>query len=185
MPHSVFNMGDQPVAVTGFFRQLVAGQAPAEAMVIGRSRARRSAILLLDAWIEVNNFAHSAGGLGLHQMKYSLALSNNRPPTAASLLLPVGRVSFSLLDAGAGATDQPITGVSPHVEQLFKAHGTVWVAQWIGVRIEESGFVGLADVDLHLDWTGTSIDWWDWFVKWNQLEESPDGSLVDGERQYA
>ncbi len=81
---------------------------------------------------------------------------------------------------GATNPDAPLA-----VEQLFKAQGTVWVAQWIGVDIQEAGAVVLADVDLHLDWGGTLIDWWGWFVKWNQLEEFPDGSLVDGERQYA
>ncbi len=176
MPHSVFAMGDQPAAVRSFFRQLVAGQAPAEGMVIGQSRAFRPAILLLDAWIEVNDF--DVATEDFHQMKYSLALSNNRPPTDGSLLLPVGRVSQS--SDGTTNPDAPLI-----VEQLFKAQGTAWVAQWIGVDIQESGAVVLADVDLHLDWTGTTIDWWSWFVKWNELELSPDGSLVDGERQYA
>ncbi len=145
-------------------------------MVIGRSRAIRPAILLLDAWIEVNDF--DVATEDFHQMKYSLALSNTRPPTVASLLLPVGRVSQS-----SDATTNPDAPLA--VEQLFKAQGTVWVAQWIGISIQEAGAVVLADVDVHLDWTATSIDWWSWFVKWNELEASPDGSLVDGERQYA
>ncbi len=176
MPHSVFNLGDQPAAVTGLFRQLVAGQGPAEGLVIGRSRAFRPAILIRDAWIEVNYF--DVATEDFHQMKYSLALSNTRPPTAASLLLPVGRVSQS--SDGATNPDAPLS-----VEQLFRAQGTLWVAQWIGVDVQEAGGVVLADVDVHFDWTGAVIDWWDWFVKWNELEESPDGSLIDGERQYA
>lgn len=111
-------------------------------------------------------------------MKFSLALSNTRPPTTASKLLPVGRVSQS--SDGATNPDAPLT-----VEQLFKAQGTVWVALWVGVDIQESGAVVISDVDVHLDWTATKIDWWDWFVKWNELEEFPDGSLVDGDREYA
>ncbi len=142
---------------------------------IGASRALRPAIVIMDAWIEVNDF--DVASEDFHQMKYSLALSNARPPTIASLLLPVGRVSQS--SDGTTNPDAPLA-----VEQLFKAHGTIWACQWIGVDVQESGAVVLADVDVHLDWGGTEIDWWDWFVKWNQLEEFPDGSLVDGERQY-
>lgn len=183
MPHSVFDMGDLTASRTAFFRQLVAGQAPAEGMVIGRSRALKPAILIRDAWLEVNSF--EAFTVGHNQMKYSLALSNTRPPTVASLLLPVGRVSLNIVDAGVGNTDQPLTSGSVNVEQLFRAQGTVWVAQWIGVAVAEIGDVSEADIDLHLDWTGATIDWWDWFIKWNELEESPDGSLIDGERQYA
>jgi len=176
VPHSVFNLGDQPAATVAFFRQLVAGQGPAEGMMIGRSRQPRPAIQIQEAWIEVNDF--DVGSEDFHQMKYSLALSNTRPPTTASLLLPVGRVSQS--SDGAANPDAPLD-----VEQLFKAQGSIWVAKWIGVSIQEAGAVLIADVDLHVDWNGVSIDWWDWFVKWNQLEEFPDGSLVDGERQYA
>jgi len=176
LPHSVFNIGDQPAAVTDFFRQLVAGQAPAEGMVIGRSRQPRPAIQIQDAWIEVNDF--DVATEDFHQIKISLALSNTRPPTTASLLLPVGRVSQS-----SDATTNPDAPLA--VEQLFKAQGTIWVAQYVGIDVQESGAVVISDIDVHLDWNGVSIDWWDWFVKWNQLEEFPDGSLVDGERQYA
>lgn len=176
MPHSVFNLGDRPAAVRGFFRQLVAGVEPARGVVIGRSRQPRRGILLEDAWIEVNDFDVETEDF--HQMKYSLALSNTRPPTTAALLLPVGRVSQS--SDGATNPDAPLS-----VEQLFKARGTTWACQWIGVDVQEAGAVVVADVDVHFDWSGISLDWWDWFVKWNQLEEFPDGSLVNGERQYA
>ena len=172
----MFNLGDRPAADVVQFRQLVAGVEPGSDLVIGRSRNPRPAILLQDAWIEVNDF--DVATEDFHQMKYSLALSNTRPPTTASLLLPVGRVSQS--SDGTTNPDAPLS-----VEQLFKAQGTIWAVQNIGVSIQETGAVVIADVDLHLDWTGTFIDWWDWFVRWNQLEEFPDGSLVDGERQYA
>ncbi len=176
MPHTVFNLGDQPAAITGFFRQLVAGVQPARNVVIGRSRQPRRGILLQDAWIEVNDF--DVATEDFHQMKYNLALSNARPPTQAALLLPVGRVSQS--SDGTTNPDAPLD-----VEQLFKAQGTLWAANWIGVRVEESGAVVIADVDVHLDWSGASLDWWDWFVKWNALEAFPDGSLTDGDREYA
>ncbi len=176
MPHMVFNLGDQPASVVGFFRPFVAGVEPASSVVIGAGRAFRPAILLQDAWIEVNDF--DVATEDFHQIKLSLALSNNRPPTLGSLLLPVGRVSQS--SDGATNPDAPLT-----VEQLFKAQGTVWAAANIGISIQESGAVVVSDVDVHLDWTGTRVDWWDWFTRWNQLELSPDGSLVDGERAYA
>jgi hypothetical protein len=172
----VFNLGDRPADFRGLFRQLVAGVEPGREVVIGRSREPRRGILIQDAWLEVNDF--DVATEDFHQMKYSLALSNTRPPTVAALLLPVGRVSQS--SDGTTNPDAPLS-----VEQLFNAQGTLWACQWIGVDVQESGAVVLADVDVHLDWSGAFLDWWDWFVRWNQLEEFPDGSLTDGERQYA
>ena len=174
MPHMVYDLGDQPAAVRTQFRRIVAGIEPAQEIVIGRSRAIKRMLVLQDAWIEVNDF--DVATEDFHQMKYSLALSNMDPP-AESLLLPVGRVSQS--SDGTTNPDAPLS-----VEQLFRAQGKMWAAKYVGIDIQESGGVVLADVDVHLDWGVGSVDWFTWFVAWNDLEISPDGLLIDGEREY-
>ncbi len=172
--HTVYNLGDQPADVRTLFRMLVAGVEPAQGIVIGRSREPKPLVVIQDAWIEVNDF--DVATEDFHQMKYSLALSNMDPP-AESLLLPVGSVRA----AAVGATNPN----SLEIEQLFRAQGTSWAAKYIGVDVQESGAVVLADVDVHMDWAVGSADWWTWFQKWNQLEIPDDGFLVDGEREYA
>ena len=175
MAHEVYDLGDRPAAVRTAFRRFVAGIEPATEVVIGRSRARKRVLVIQDAWIEVNDW--DVATEDFHQMKYSLALSNMDPPNE-SLLLPVGRVSQS--SDGATNPDAPLT-----VEQLFKAQGTLWAAKYVGIDIQESGGVVIADVDVHLDWGVAEVDWFTWFVKWNDLEIDPDGVLTDGERRYA
>ncbi len=182
MPHAVWNLGSQAASARLQPRQFVAGIQPAQKVFIGRAREPKNMLLLLDAWIEVNDFLPSVAGLNDNGMKYSLALG--KIPETAALLLPVGSVSTINLDPGAGSTDQPVTGVSPRVEQLFKAQGTMWAAQAIAIDVAENGAVTGADVDVHLDWTVVPTDWWTWFTSWNALEAAPDGSLIDGERAY-
>lgn len=139
-------------------------------------------ILLRDAWIEVND-VRGGSALDAHGGKYSLALGKD--PLTAALLLPVGQWLEIVTDAGVGATDQPRTGISPHVEQLFRAQGTLWATKFIAIDFQEQGSVAESDVDVHLDWSVTNVDWWSWFIGWNRLEAPPDGSLVDGDRGYA
>ena len=67
---------------------------------------------------------------------------------------------------------------------MFKAQGTMWAAKEIAIDYAESGNPAV-DADVHLDWTVSTVDWWTWFIGWNNLEASPDGNLVDGDRTYA
>ncbi len=137
-------------------------------------------LVILDAWLELADWVNSAI-VDFHQAKFSLALGKD--PLNTAVLLPVAKVSNAILDAGAGATDQPITGVSPVVEQLFKARGWMGAAQAVAIDFIESGSVDIT-ADLHVDWTVAGVDWWTWFVSWNNLEASPDGNLVDGQKFY-
>ena len=128
-------------------------------------------IVLLNAWVEVVdvNFAASSN---YQQGKYSLALGKD--PLNTALLLPVAAVAMEIKTTGFGP---------PGIESLFNAQGTMWAAKTIAIDFQESGDITI-DADLHLDWTVGFVDWFTWFVSWNQLEGSPDGSLVDGERAY-
>ena len=157
--HTVWNLGD--INATGRHqpRQFVAGIAPAQQMVIGRAREPKNMIMLQDAWIEVKDF--DVATEDFHQMEYSLALGKD--PLNNALLLPVGRVSQS--SDGTTNPDAPLG-----VEQLFKAQGTLWAALYIAIDVQESGAVVLADVDVHLDWGVTGVDWWTWFVAWNDRQ---------------
>ena len=183
MPHTVWNLGSLTASGRHQPRQFVAGIEPAQEVFIGRAREPKNMIVLLDAWIEVNDWQISLTPADSIQTKYSLALGKD--PLNTALLLPVGRVSAQILDVGVGATDQPVSGVSPTAEQLFKAQGTMWAAREIAIDVLETGAVAASDVDVHLDWTVAGVDWWTWFIGWNRLEVTPDGSLTDGERAYA
>lgn len=183
MAHTVWNLGSLVASARVQPRQFIAGIEPARGVMIGRSREPKKMIVLQDAWIEVNAFTGSVSSVGMNQGKYSLALGKD--PLNTARLIPVGRIGLQTMDVGVGNTDQPATGAPPNVEQLFKAHGTMWATKYIAVDFQESGALTACDVDLHLDWGVAFVDWWTWFVSWNQLEASPDGSLVDGERAYA
>ena len=174
MPHTVWNLGDQPAAVRVQPRPFVGGVKPAQEIVIGRSRAVKPMLMIQDAWIEVNDF--DVASEDFHQIKLSLALGKD--PLNTALLLPVGRVSFA--SDGTTNPDAPL-----QVEQLFRAQGTRHAAALVAIDIQEAGGVVLSDVDVHMDWGIAQVDWFTWFVGWNNLEASPDGNLVDGDRTYA
>ena len=176
MPHTVWNLGSLVASARVQPRQFVAGIEPGQGTVIGRRREPKPMIVILDAWLEVNDFEITDNDDGFHELKYSLALGKD--PLNDAQLLPVGRVWGT---AHVGDTAQRQHGS----ERLFKAQGTMWAAKLIGIDIQEFGAVGIADVDVHLDWTVAFVDWWTWFIGWNNLEASPDGNLVDGERSYA
>ena len=175
MPHEVWNLGDVNTAQRVQPRQFVGGIEPAQEVVIGRSRRRKRMLVILDAWVEVNDFDHSTDDINF--MKYSLALGKD--PLNDALLLPVARVG----GVGSGTANE--LRMTMIVEQMFKAQGTMWAAKQVAIDIQEIGTVPQADVDVHMDWTWQEVDWFTWFIGFNRLEASPDGSLVDGERAYA
>lgn len=149
----------------------MAGIKPAQNVFLGRSREPKNMLLLLDAWLEFQDMI--ATGADIHKAAYSLALGKD--PLTAALLLPVGSATY---------TADGTTADSVQVEQLFRAQGTMWAAQAIAIDMVETGAVS-AVARVHLDWTVVPTDWFTWFASWNDLEAAPDGSLVDGERQYA
>ena len=174
MPHSVWNLGDQPASTRVQERAFVASIQPAQGVVIGRSRAVKPMLVIQDAWLELNDF--DVATEDFHQTKYSLALGKD--PLNTALLLPVAALRQS--SDGTTNPDAPL-----EVEQLFRAQGSMWAAAKIAIDIQEAGAVVAVDADLHMDWGVAFVDWFTWFVGWNNLEASPDGNLVDGERSYA
>ena len=172
MPHEVWNLGDLTASGRHQSRQFVAGIEPARGVVIGRSREPKKMLVVLDAWLEVNDFDVAENNTV--SMKYSLAIGKD--PLITALLLPVGRI------VGQGdATSR----MSYTETDLFNAHGWRGAAKAIAIDVVELGALLTSDVDVHLDWTVAEVDWWTWFVSWNNLEASPDGNLVDGDRTYA
>ena len=172
--HTVFNLGSLVASQRVAERQFVAGIEPARSVMIGRRREPKQMLLLLDAWLELNDF--DVATEDFHQGKYSLALGKD--PLNVAKLLPVGRVSQS--SDGTTNPDAPMD-----VEQLFKAQGQAFAALFVAIDFQESGSLVICDVDVHLDWSVLTVDWWTWFLSWNDLEASPDGGLVDGDRSYA
>ena len=174
MPHFVYNLGNRPQSERVQPRQFVGGIEPGQRVVIGRPREPKRMLVIQDAWIEVNDF--DVASEDFHQMKYSLALGKD--PLVAAKLLPVARVSQS--SDGTTNPDAPLS-----VEQLFRAQGKMFAAFLVAIDIQESGGVVIADVDVHVDVETADVDWWTWFLSWNDLEASPDGGLIDGDRSYS
>ena len=178
VPHTVYNLGSLVASARVQPRQFVAGIRPAQQIFIGRAREPKTVLVIQNAWLELNDF--DVAEENFHQGKYSLALSNpisGEDAMDTALLLPVGAIRSSAV----GATNPN----SIEVEQLFKANGSLWAAQYVGIDFQESGTLVVCDADVHLDWTVAQVDWWSWFYMWNRLEAPPDGSLADGERAYA
>ncbi len=184
MPHTVWNLGAQGAGRLQA-RQFVAGIEPGQEVVIGRAREPKRMIVLLDAWMEIIDITTVGGASAVegHVAKVNLALGKD--PLNNALLLPVGEILTITSDRSAG-TNQSDLGFGPSVRELFRAQGTMWAAKEIAIDIALEGDLWTTiDVDVHLDWTVAGVDWWTWFIGWNQLEAPPDGSLTDGERAYA
>ncbi len=174
MAHTVWNLG--PLSASDRLQpiQFVPGVEPARSVVIGRAREPKDVIVLLDAWAEPVDFEYRAAS-DYNGWKVSLALGKD--PLTTALLLPVAQAGVDHITGGVG-------DMQPEIRQLFKAQGTMWAVKYIAIDFQEVGTI-TADVDVHLDWTIATVDWWTWFFGWNNLEASPDGGLVDGERAYA
>ena len=177
MPHTVWNLGSQ---VTGNVRvqprQFIGGIEPARDVFIGRSREPKKMMVILDAWVEPVEVEVNQSSTD-NRAKISLALGKD--PLNTALLLPVAYVESNINRiTGAGEYAIPLI-----FEDLFRAKGWMGAVKEIAIDIQENEFLTF-DVDVHMDWTVAPTDWWTWFVSWNSLEASPDGSLVDGERAY-
>lgn len=175
MGHTVWNLGSIIASGRHQPRIFVAGVEPGQAVRIGRSREPKNMLLILDAWLQVNDFELTTDEYS--QALISLALGKD--PLNTALLLPVGRA----YGAGTGTANE--SRRYTNIEHLFRAQGTMWAAKQVAIDVAEAGALQISDIDVHMDWTVVTTDWFTWFVSWNDLEAPPDGSLVDGERAYA
>ena len=177
MPHTVWNLGSQISNARVQPRPFVGGIEPAQGIVIGRSRAVKPMLVIQDAWIEPVEMEANQSSTD-NRFKVSLAIGKD--PLNTALLLPVAQVETNINRiTAAGEYAIPLNWLS-----LFRAQGTLWAASLVAIDIQVSEFL-TADVDVHMDWGVAFVDWWTWFVGWNNLEASPDGNLVDGDRTYA
>lgn len=176
MPHTVWDLGGQVADTRLQERQFVAGIEPGQGIVIGRSREPKPMLVILDAWIEVHDFEPGNDDISLQE--YALALGKD--PLNTALLLPVGTLICGRGESAAGDAR------APFIRDTFQAQGTIWAAAKIAIDISltASAAFNEADVDVHMDWTIAFVDWWTWFQSWNNLEVTPDGNLVDGDRTY-
>lgn len=178
MPHTVWNLGTQIGGnVRVQERQFVAGIEPAQGIVLGRSREPKPMLVIQDAWVEPVEVEPNQSSVD-NRAKISLALGKD--PLNTALLLPVAYVETNINRiTAAGEYAIPLVW-----ENLFRAQGTMWAASKVAIDIQESDFLTF-DVDVHMDWGIGLVDWFTWFSSWNNLEVTPDGNLVDGERAYA
>lgn len=180
MPHTVFNVGDQIADARVGARRLVAGIEPARGIVIGGSREPKPALMILDCWAEPVNISTTGGATTQQETTVNLLLSQEGDLNPA-FFLPVAHFRDDVTRISASG-EYPSSG---YWDLLFRAQGSIWAPRYVGVGIATDGGYTVFDVDVHLDWEVVEIDWWDWFTRWNQLEAFPDGSLTDGDREYA
>lgn len=174
MPHEVWNLGPQSASARLQLRRFIGGMEPAQDVFIGRSRARKKMMVILNAWVEPVEVTFRDAS---DQNGWKISLALGKDPLNDALLLPVALQQADHITGGAANP----AGVP--LERLFEARGFMGAIKAIAIDFQEIGTI-TADVDVHMDWTVAETDWFTWFVSWNELEAAPDGSLIDGERSY-
>ena len=172
MPHAVFNLGSQTATGDLAARNLIPGIEP------GGSRAGRDtkpALLIRDAWIEVNDVTIVGAANDFNGFQIYLKLSQELDLTPG-LILPIAAVGMER--AESTAVGFASVGIDSMVREMFRAQGTVWVPRVVGIRLLESGTATL-DADVHLDYERIELPWMEWFLEWEFLD-----GVIDNEREY-
>lgn len=169
MPHAVFNLGALAATTEATARQLVPGIAPGGSRV---GQPTKPALLIRNAWIELIDLT-PADSDDFNMGTWYLKLSQE-PDMTPGLQLPIGQIGNAISDSATAAA-HPQDFI---YRDLFKAQGTVWAAQFVGVRLVEIGAVTI-DSDVHIDYERIDVPWMDWFVMWDFLD-----NIVDNEREY-
>ncbi len=140
--------------------------------ILAKSRQKR-ALVIKDAYIEplAVNFATTSA---TYNTQLYLKLSQE-PGLVPGLLLPLAFVHTEIDQATAAAFSNP----DLLIKDLFHAWGSLWAPRYVGVRIAHSSSPISFDFDVHLDYDVVEVDWQDWFMMWDFLD-----NVVDNERQY-
>ena len=172
MPHVVFDrLGSVTTTDRGDARKLIPGIEP------GGSRAGQDfkpALLIKDAWLEPISVSVNTIG-SYNAMTYGLILSNDQDLNPG-LALPIGTYGAEVAQVTAvGVLTYPVSSLYEH---LFRAQGSIWAPEWVGIYHNETG-TAATDVDVHLDYEMVMIPWMEWFI----MSEWIDG-VTDGQRDY-
>ncbi len=158
-------------------RSLVPGIGPGEGIrdILAKTR-QKYALVILDAY-----FLLTTLGAGASWSSAAIYLKLSQDPTLnPGLILPVAAVyQVGNVLGGTGGTasgDRIINWSQKDFGE--KLAGSVWAPRYTGVRLVEVGGVNVSG-QLHLDYTAIEIDWEDWFVRWDYLD-----NVTDNEVQY-
>ncbi|MCJ2532028.1 MAG: hypothetical protein LN413_07000 [Candidatus Thermoplasmatota archaeon] len=171
MPHAVFDFTALAADQRFGGRELVPGIAPGGSFA---GREQKPALLLRDAWVEITDVVYAGGVSDYNGANFLLQLSQDVDLNPA-LQLPVDRFG----NISMAATDTTAEAISPlNRDHQFKAQGTIWAPQFVGVRFDEKGAANFTGF-LHLDYEMVMVPWMDWFIMWEFLD-----NIVDGARDY-
>lgn len=168
MPHAVLNPGTQTASARGGARSLIPGVEP------GGSRAGKTkpALLIRDLFVVVNTLTRTAGD-DIDIAGIFLLLSQEQALTPA-LRLHLATIIGSGVGATAGMN-------SVQLQQFGERYvGTVWAPAFLGVQINEAaGSWNGINVDVHLMYDVVDVEWRDWFVMWEFLD-----NVVDNDQEF-
>jgi len=171
MVHTVFDIGGKTVSGDYEARQLIPWIGPGGRARIGEKRRIKPAMMIRATSLEVVNFT-TGGADDVMGFNVSLKLSQEQSLNPG-LLLHLGTVTIQSLAAAE-------TGIFTILSNDIGKHaGSIWCPLWVGVRLEEIGAGANLNVDVHLDWEPIEIEWWEWFDRWEFLD-----NIVDNTREW-
>ncbi|MEE9198070.1 MAG: hypothetical protein V3U45_07980 [bacterium] len=164
MPHATFEMAAAVAADTADIdtRQIVPGVEP------GGSRAgqpTKPALLILDAWVEVIDYAMQANtDFNIFTAYLKLSQEQNMDP---GFLIPVAQIGQeTIIHDATGAVG---VGIGAGVRDIFHEHGSIWAPAYVSFALFEQGVANIR-ATLHLEYEVIEIPWVEWFIKWEFLD---------------
>ena len=167
MPHAVFPTGSITTTTRGVGRPLVPGIEP------GGSRFGepfKPALLIEKVTVEPVAIVPNASAGGEERALLALILSQESDLTPA-LFLPVASWVFET-ETAAGI-------ITPRKEVIFTGQGTIWAPAFVGFHVTLAGTWSNFNARIHLDYEAVDIDWMDWFIRWDFLD-----NVVDADLEY-
>ncbi len=133
----------------------------------------KPALLILNAWMAINNFSTSAVA-DVQMVAVGLKLSQEQD-LDPGLVLPVAEIIVGNTEVAVSIFDSIV------IRDMFHAQGTIWCPAWVGVRLAEPSTSKLTDynVKVYLQYEVVQIPWVDWFLNWEWLD-----NIVNNEEQY-
>ncbi len=165
MPHTTFEMAaiiaaDTPDIDT---KQLVPGIEPGGSRV---GMPTKPALLIMDAWIELIDVIHGAGGDDFNQFTGYIKMSQDQDMDPG-IILPVAQVGGQR--QVVTAVGENIFGNNSVIYKLFHEQGSIWAPKYVSAAWFEQGGMSIF-ATLHLVYEVIEIPWIEWFVKWDFLD---------------
>lgn len=166
MPHVVFELGNLTVTQDRQARPLIPGVEPGGSRV---GQPTKPALLLTGAAIVVNDISITdTAEFWLAHIDLKLSKDVDLNP---GFLLDVGTIYGGVL-----GTAQHVSALE--VNDEFQARNTIWAPAFMGVRVTLLN-VASFNANIHVDYERVDIDWMEWFLRWEFLD-----NITDNDRDY-